>query len=216
MLAAMDLLPAYHATRLEPLAARARVWRHVAAHLASRWPELRGRVVDLGAGTCDFINQLPAAERFAIDRWTGLPAHAAAGVTPLVQDATASLPTGLDAVFASNLLEHLSIEEAVACLASVRRGLRPGGILACVQPNFRLAWRRYFDDFTHRTVFTDVSLSDLGRSCGLEPCHVAPRFMPLTMKSAGARLSCLVPLYLWSPVKPLAGQMLVVFRKPAA
>jgi hypothetical protein len=36
------------------------------------------------------------------------------------------------------------------------------------------------------------------------------------MRSRGSSLSFLVPWYLRSPVKPLAGQMLVVARRPAA
>jgi hypothetical protein len=35
----------------------------------------------------------------------------------------------------------------------------------------------------------------------------------LTLKSRGAGLTFLVPWYLRSPVKPLAGQMLVVARR---
>jgi SAM-dependent methyltransferase len=205
----------YHETRFTPHAARAQVWRHVVGYLAERWPELRGSVAELGAGYCDFINQLPARTRYAVDLWPELPRRVAPGVTALVQDATAELPPDLDAVFASNLLEHLSLDDARICLANVRRSLRPGGVLLCMQPNFRLAWRRYFDDFTHKTIFTDVSLADFGESCGFEPCHVAARFLPLTMKSSAGRLTFLVPLYLRSPVKPLAGQMLVAFRKPA-
>ena len=34
--------------------------------------------------------------------------------------------------------------------------------------------------------------------------------MPLTLKSRGSGLSFLVPWYLRSPIKPLAGQMLIV------
>jgi len=97
----------------------------------------------------------------------------------------------------------------------VHRSLKPGGIFLCLQPNFRLAWKRYFDDFTHRTIFTDVSLADLGRSRGFVVAGVNARFLPLTMKSSASRLTFLVPLYLRSPIKPLAGQMLIAFRKPS-
>lgn len=211
----MSVPSRYHEVRLTQDARRSQVWRHVVSYLARRWPELRGKVAELGAGYCDFINQLPASERYAIDLWPELGEKVAPGVTALVQDATAELPSGLDAVFASNLLEHLSLDEARRCLGAVFRGLRPGGVFLCMQPNFRLAWRRYFDDFTHKTIFTEVSLADFGASCGFEPCHVAARFLPLTMKSSGARLAFLVPAYLRSPLKPLAGQMLIAFRKPA-
>ena len=40
--------------------------------------------------------------------------------------------------------------------------------------------------------------------------QVQPRFLPLTMKSRGSALTFLVPWYLRSPVKPLAGQMLLI------
>ncbi len=39
---------------------------------------------------------------------------------------------------------------------------------------------------------------------------VQARFLPLSLKSRGSGLSFLVPWYLRSPVKPLAGQMLLV------
>lgn len=210
----MSIAARYHETRLAPHPGRAVVWRHIASYLADRWPELHGRVAEIGAGYCDFINQISARERFASDLWSGFTAHAAPGVTAMVQDATASLPSSLDAVFASNLLEHLTLDEARACLDRVHVSLRPGGIFLCLQPNFRLAWRRYFDDFTHKTIFTDVSLADFGRNCGFEVRRVSPRFLPLTMKSSASRLTFLVPIYLRSPIKPFAGQMLVVFAKP--
>ena len=46
--------------------------------------------------------------------------------------------------------------------------LRPGGRLLVIQPNFRYAFREYFDDYTHRSMFTDVSLPNLLRAQGFE------------------------------------------------
>ena len=51
-------------------------------------------------------------------------------------------------------------------------------------------------------------------SSGWRMEHVAARFLPLSMKSRGSSLSFLVPAYIRSPVKPMAGQMLVVAGKP--
>src|SRR5690606_23116308 len=98
---------------------------------------------------------------------------------------------------------------ATALLAGARRVLRPGGRLVLVQPNFRLDPGRYFDDFTHVAIYTDRSLHDYLVSEGWEVTHLEPRFLPLTMKSRAAALSFLVPLYLRSPIRPLAGQMIV-------
>ena len=62
-----------------------------------------------------------------------------------------------------------------------------------IQPNFRLAPRRYFDDYTHRTIFTDVSLCDWLEAAGFNIVKAIPRFLPLTVKSPGGSLSFLVP-----------------------
>lgn len=144
--------------------------------------------------------------------------HAAPGVECVEASAT-SLSDALgrecfDVVFASNLLEHLARAEIWQALAEFRRVLKPGGRLLLVQPNFRLSTSRYFDDYTHVTPLSDVSLSDLVLAAGYELLHVHPRFLPLTVQSRGSRASFLVPLYLRSPWRPLAGQMLVVAERP--
>jgi hypothetical protein len=113
-------------------------------------------------------------------------------------------------VFASNLLEHLERPAASALLVESARVLRPGGRLILLQPNFRLNPGAYFDDYTHVAIYTDRSLPDYLVSERWRIVRKYPRFLPLTMKSKGSALTFLVPWYLRSPVKPLAGQMLVI------
>lgn len=96
---------------------------------------------------------------------------------------------------------------------AVHRSLRSGGLFVLVQPNFALCPREYFDDYTHKKVFTDKSLVGLLRSKGFELVDVKRRFLPFSMKSRLPRFGFLVWLYLRSPWKPWAGQMLVVVRK---
>ena len=72
-------------------------------------------------------------------------------------------------MFASNLLEHLARPPSSSARSrEVRRVLRPDGRFVLMQPNFRYCVREYFDDYTHRTVFTHVSLADLLRAHGFE------------------------------------------------
>jgi ubiquinone/menaquinone biosynthesis C-methylase UbiE len=138
---------------------------------------------------------------------------AAEHVTPVVGDCTdlSQFPdASFDVVFASNLLEHLDRDASNRLLGEAKRVVRPGGRLILMQPNFRLNPGRYFDDFTHVAIFTDQSLSDYLTSQGWVVTDVLARFLPLTLKSRGSGLTFLVPWYLRSPLKPLAGQMLVV------
>ncbi|MDQ6895952.1 MAG: class I SAM-dependent methyltransferase [Actinomycetota bacterium] len=208
--------PGYFGTRLAHDPNRAKVWRHLTAYLA-RWIEPGARVLELGAGWCDFANELAAsgsvAEVVALDSDATVERAAGPGVVPVVADCTdlALFPDQrFDVVFASNLVEHLDREATTRLVDESRRVLRPGGRLILLQPNFRLAPGRYFDDYTHVSIWTDQSLGDFLSSRGWRLESVEARFLPLTLKSRGAGLTFLVPWYLRSPVKPLAGQMLLV------
>ena len=202
----------YFETRLAHDPRRAKVWAHLTAYLG-RWIAPTADVLELGAGWCDFANAVTARRVVAVDLDPTVLTAARAGVEAHVVDGT---DLGLfedgsfDVVFASNLLEHLDRDATGRLLDESRRVLRPGGRLILVQPNFRLAPGRYFDDYTHVAIWTDVSIGDYLRSRGWGLEAVEPRFLPLTLKSRGAGLTFLVPWYLRSPVKPLAGQMLVV------
>ena len=125
-----------------------------------------------------------------------------------------ALPSaGLDVAFASNIFEHLSGTELEETLSQIRRILVDRGRLIIMQPNFKYCMAEYFDDYTHVAIFTHVGLADLLRAKGFNILSCEGRFMPYSFKSLGARLSWLVPLYLWLPYKPMAAQMLVVAEK---
>ena len=190
------------------------VWAAICRYLRPYVPPA-GRVLDLGAGYCSFANHVEAAERHALDREPSFAAHAAPGVTTHVgrcEDLGAFGDGSLDVVFASNLLEHLDWPSVDRTLAEVRRVLKPAGRLLLVQPNFRYCSREYFDDYTHRTIFTHVALADLLGARGFAVERVDPRFLPFSFKSRAPKWGFLVALYLRLPVRPFAKQMLVVAR----
>jgi SAM-dependent methyltransferase len=207
--------PGYFETRLAPNTNRTVIWGHICEYLR-RWIATDADILELGAGWCDFSNQVAAKSVTAMDLDATVKQAAAPNVKPVVGDCT-NLEmfddVSFDVVFASNLLEHLDRPAADKLLAEARRVLRPGGRLILLQPNFRLNPGGYFDDYTHVAIYTDRSLSDYLTAGGWNVEHVAARFLPLTMKSRTSRLSFLVPWYLRSPIKPLAGQMLVVAKR---
>lgn len=204
----------YHDVHLPEHPARREVWRVLADHL-SKWVPPDAHVLEVGAGHCHWINAVRAARRIAVDTWPGVMQFAAPGVDARVMDASRDLPTfpaaHFDVSLASNFLEHFAPDTAASVIGDIRTILKPGGRLLIIQPNFRYAYRSYFDDYTHRSVFTDVSLPNLLRSRGFAIELVQPKFLPYSMRDVqGTIPSWMVRAYLASPVKPRAGQMLVV------
>ena len=205
----------YYETRLAHLPQRREVWLHICRYL-QKWIAPTDDVLELGAGWCDFANNIAARNIVAMDIDSTVVKAAAPQVRAEVGDCSDLRRfenASFDVVFASNLLEHLDRPTSTALLQEARRVLRPAGRLILLQPNFRLNPGGYFDDYTHVAIYTDRSLQDYLLSLGWQDVVVQSRFLPLTMKSRASSFTFLVPWYLRSPIKPFAGQMLAVARR---
>lgn len=208
---------AYHRVRFQFDPDRAKVWRALCRYL-QRWIAADAPALDLGAGYGDFIRSIKADGKWALDQNPELVQHWGQEVQPLIQGALDPIPIAggqLGTVFASNFFEHFSVEDGQTILKEVHRLLGPQGRLVVVQPNFRLEPRRYFDDYTHKAIYTDTSFAGLLQSCGFRIVHSEPRFTPFSMKSRLPRAEWLVDLYLALPYRPLAGQFMIV-AEPSA
>lgn len=205
----------YHRSRLAPDKRRDTVWAALWRYFFRFRIDAEACVLDLGAGYGDFINNVVAHRRIAVDTWPDLAHQVNSGVEAVVGSVTDLSAIGdqaVDFAFASNLFEHLPQEMFVAALREIRRTLAPGGTLTILQPNYRYAFREYFDDYTHVAVYSHISLADLLRAHDWEVLEVRPRFLPLTVKSRLPTWPILIWLYLALPIKPLGKQMLLVAR----
>ena len=208
---------AYHAVHLTEDPARMTVWRVLIDYLSIYTPP-DAHALELGAGFCYWINGVNATRKVAIDIWPDLQSHAAAGVQTLQHDLAFGLPSfggdQFDVVMASNILEHFEPDIASRLVGDVFGCLRPNGRFIVIQPNFRFAYRHYFDDYTHRSIFTDEALSSLMRAHGFHIERHQPKFMPYSLRGSRFPIRAwLIRAYLRSPIKPLAGQMLIVGQK---
>jgi len=202
----------YHETRLPYDSKREILWKTLCRYYFQPLIAQNTCVLELGAGYGHFINNIRCAERIAIDQWKGLKDYVAPGVVSTIGSVTdlGSVRDGsVDFVFASNLFEHLRQDEFAVVLQQVRKKLKPEGTLNILQPNYRFAYREYFDDYMHVAVYSDRSLSDFLAAQGFRVIDCRPRFLPLTVKSALPVWPILIRLYLALPFKPLGKQMLI-------
>ena len=178
-----------------------------------------GCVLDLGSGYGQFINNVTARRRIAIDVWEDFPDYLEPGIEAIVGNVTdlSKIEDGsVDYAFASNLFEHLSQEEFAEVLAALRSKLSADGTLTILQPNYHFAYKEYFDDYTHVSVYSHISLTDFLVANNFEIIEVRPRFLPLTIKSRLPVWPILIRMYLRSPLKPLGKQMLVTAKPQRA
>ena len=118
----------YYQTRYQPDRRRGQVWRVICQWLQREVP-VDGTVLELGAGYCDFINNIQAARRLAVDIHEAVRSAANAGVETHVGSCTLLDFLGdasVNAVFASNLFEHLEMPQLRQTLSEVLRALKPG------------------------------------------------------------------------------------------
>jgi len=206
----------YFNTRFSHTKARQRLWPVLVEHLQRRFIPEDAVILDVGAGYCDFVNHVRAKEKHALDIAPILLDHASSEVITHVGPASDLKDFNeeyFDIVFASNLFEHLHREEFLLALKEIRRVLKQKGKLIVIQPNFRICPKIYFDDYTHVQIFTDRSLADVLSSFGLTPVHVEPRFLPFSTQSYLPASTLLLTVYLRLPLRPFAGQMLLVAEK---
>jgi len=205
----------YHESRLKTDPRRGQVWASLWRFFFTHRIQPDYTVIDLGAGYGDFINHVRAQRRIAIDQWQEMPEHIQEGVESVVGSITDLgflNNDSIDYAFASNIFEHISKSDLEGTLNQLSMKLSLRGTLTILQPNYRYCYREYFDDYTHVSIYSHISLCDFLAANGWEVLEVQPRFLPLTIKSRLPSWPFLIGIYLRLPFKPLGKQMLIVAR----
>lgn len=209
----------YHDTRLSDDARRDVLWRTLWDAYFKERIAREDCVLDIGAGYGQFINHVQADRRIAVDIWQGMVEQLAPGVEPLVGDLDVLDRLGaksVDYAFASNIFEHITKEKFATVLTTLHKKLSSKGTLTILQPNYAYAYREYFDDYTHVSVWSHISLADFLEAHGYEVIEQHPKFLPLTIKSRLPVSPFLIKAYLKSPIKPMGKQMLFVAKPKLA
>jgi len=180
------------------------IWKVLCEDFFSQFVRQNDVVIDVGAGYCEFINNIRCGRKIAIDLNPRVAQFAAPDVQVINESCTnltSLADASADVVFMSNFLEHLPSKQMVFdTLAEARRILRKGGKLMVLQPNIRLIPGAYWDFFDHHTPLTERSLVEAVTNLDMKVIRVIGRFLPYTTKSALPQSPVLVRLYLRLPL----------------
>lgn len=214
-------LQAIYARRFQGVAEyRQSVWRILTQEFFSRFVSSETTVLDLGCGHCEFINQIVASRRYAMDLNPQIKEIAHPDVHVLHQDCSTEWPLGdgeLDLVFTSNFLEHLPTKQHLhSTLRQAFRCLRRGGRFIALGPNVRYVPGAYWDFFDHYIPLTERSLSAVLEATGFAVESQIDRFLPYSMSQGSTPPLWMLRAYLRMPFvwKWQGKQFLVVAVKP--
>ena len=213
-------LSAEYRLRFTPLTRyRKNVWKVLVEQYFQSWIRQSDRLLDLGCGWGEFINQVQAKEKYAIDLNSEAKTHLNADVAFINQSCAERWPfedNAIDAIFTSNFLEHLlTKDDLLKTLSEAHRSLKKGGLIICLGPNIKYTGGDYWDFFDHHIPLSEASLSEALQISGFQIKQCLPKFLPYTMSDGKQVPMWCIALYLRLPfVWPLLGkQFLVIAQK---
>ena len=178
------------------------VWKEVAGYIynLTNQPET---VLDPAGGMCEFINNISSKEKWAIDlNEDFISKYADKSVKKIIgNNLTVDLPQDyFDLVFISNFLEHLESQEQVAeFLKRMFQSVKKNGFIAVMGPNFKYAFREYFDFADHTVCLSELGVAEHLVGAGFSVSKIYPRFLPLSFRGGLPVNKFLVQTYLQLP-----------------
>lgn len=197
------------------------IWKEICGEFLQRFVQPTDTVVDIACGYGEFLNNIQATRKIAVDLNPDAQKHLQQGVEFHLKSATelaSVVRSEADVVFTSNFLEHLPDKNVLdTFLDQVKLALKAGGRYIILGPNLKYLPGAYWDFYDHHLGLTHLSLSEalLLKGFTIERC--IPRFLPYTTQGALPTHPLLVKAYLKLPMAwPLLGkQFLIVARAPA-
>jgi len=203
------------------LPGKMRIWQTLCKGFFQQFVAAESTVLDVACGYGEFINNIRARRKLAIDLNSDTKRFLGSDVEyyeTRADEMTGIASDAVDVAFTSNFLEHL--ESKTACdsvLREVLRVLRPGGKFIVMGPNIRYLAAQYWDFYDHHLALSHLSLEEGLAINGFRVTRNIAKFLPYTTRSALPQHPLLVSAYLKVPLAwPILGkQFLLVAEKPA-
>jgi SAM-dependent methyltransferase len=197
------------------------IWKVICEKFLQKYVASTDTVIDVACGYGEFINNIRAGEKIAIDLNPDTAGHLASDVRFEALSATeiaGEFESQADVVFTSNFLEHLPDKPALEqLLDQILLSLKPGGRYLILGPNLRYLPGQYWDFYDHHLGLTHLSLCEALAMRGFEIEQCIDRFLPYTTQGALPTHPALVRAYLSAPFlwRFIGKQFFIVARKRA-
>lgn len=196
------------------------IWQVICSNYLQQFIAHSDTVVDIASGHGEFLNNIKAAKKIAIDLNPDAKSFLKAEI-----DFHHCMATNLgnvvkevaDIVFASNFLEHLPDKKTLdEFLDQVLIALKPGGTFIILGPNLRYLPGKYWDFYDHHLGLTHLSISEALLLKGFKIKVCVDRFLPYTTQGSLPTHPYLVKGYLKFPIvwRILGKQFFIVAKKP--
>lgn len=195
------------------------IWQMLCQYYFQQFIAPTDTVLDIACGQGEFIRHIRCARKIAVD----LNEEVADTLGPAIKfictpatDLTPIEAESVDCCFVSNFFEHLESKQQMdTVLQQMRRVLKKGGRVICMQPNILYEPARYWDYYDHVLPLSHRSAAEGFAKNGFEIEQIVPRFVPFTTKTKLPTHPLFVRLYLVLPLiwKVMGGQFVLVARK---
>lgn len=164
-----------------------KLWKILCREFLQQFIKNTDLVVDVGAGHCEFINNISCGKKVAVDINGDVKKFANGEVKVLLASVkhlkNLFKNNLIDVIFMSNLLEHLDTKEEVfRLLNEAYHVLKKGGKLLVMQPDIKLVGHDYWDFFDHKVPITCASLLEVLKADKFKIKYLIYPFLPYSTK----------------------------------
>lgn len=213
-----DLKAMYKRRFSDEVKFRNRMWRILCKDFFQGYIPNDAIVLELAAGYCEFINNISAKRKIALDLNPDIKNFTNKEVEAIESSSTNMRQikdASCDIVFTSNFFEHLSKDDILITVREVYRVLKVGGKFLILQPNIRYCYKDYWNFFDHITPLDEKSISEVLEINGFNVVESRAKFLPYSTKSKLPKSMFLIRLYLKIPLahKIFGKQAFIVGQK---
>ena len=198
---------------------RKAVWKKLIDEFFIKWIPKDGKILDIGCGYGEFINQVNCSEKLAMDLNPKTGELLDSDVIFHEQDCSKPWKikaNSLDLVFTSNFFEHLPNKHTLELtFSNIYKSLKPNGYLIAMGPNIAALHGKYWDFWDHHIALSDQSLCEITtiNKLSIEKC--IPKFLPYNMVRTRRKPLFLLSIFLRVPFlwKLFGKQFLLIAKK---